>query len=373
MRAIDTGNNHTNPDLAFVASVTNTVPTVVGTGIPNQAVEIGETTVLSTPLTAYFADAETSVANLSLSVSSSNTEVVSAATIDPASKKLSLTVPTTKSDGSDVTDGDEAIIAVTATDESGKLVIQTFKAIAAIRPVFKSATYSATLDENDPGSGMGVAAVAIADLSLTDDANANAKSYTLVSVSVNGGASQTSDSEDTTDYDKFEVAGAANTAAVTYIGGDDGEDYEALKARLADCMPDMNEPLKCEPTYTLVIRVTDTDNNLMATVNTTVTVAVIDANDAPTYVSASQTPSSPTLLEQRPSNDADTTAATDDDALPAGDPDLRRSRRRQLDLQRRQCRQRRPRRISKLSAGGERLPVHRNVHHPAEGPSELRG
>ena len=294
VRATDTGGN--SVDGTFAATVTNTLPTAVGSGIGDQTLAIGEITELT--LTPYFTDTETSDANLSFSASSDTAAVVSAATVNSTSKVLSLTVPGT------ATDKATATITVTATDESGKSLAQTFTATAASRPAFAaSSPTTATLAENAVGS---TTAVMVTDLTVSG--STDAKSYTLVSVNGEG------KDDGGTNYSKFAVdakTGAeATTAEVTYKGA--LEDYETLKALLADCMPDVNEPLKCEPTFVLVITVTDSVNDLTA--NTTLTVAVTDVNEAPTYVSASQTPTSPILLERRPSNDADGMAA-DDDAL----------------------------------------------------------
>ena len=292
VRATETGGNFVED--TFYASVTNTVPTTVGT-IPGQQAVIGETTVLlDLDLTGYFADAETLPANLSFSASSSDTTVVEAAMVNPTSRILSLTVP------SGVADKATAIIAVTATDMSGKTATQTFVATAALRPAFAaSSPATATLAENAAGDST---AVALTELTVTG--STAPKSYTVVSV--NG---QTSG----TDFGNFAVAaktGAkATTAVVTYKG--DVKDYETLKALLANCMPDVNEPLKCEPTFVLVIGVTDDVNGLMATDNTTLTVAVTDANDAPTF--ALQNPASPTLLEQLAGDNDDGTPGTADE------------------------------------------------------------
>ena len=307
VRAFDSEGN--NSGIAtFNASVPNTVPTAVGM-IPSQTVEINETTaLLDLDLTDYFTDAETSDANLSFSVSSSDAAVVSAATVDATSKVLSLTVPNNAAGA--------ATIAVTATDESGKTVTQTFVATAAIRPAFAaSSPTTATLAENANGSVAG-APVELTELMVTG--STDAKSYTLVSVRVNDGVSQTSG----TDYNKFKVAaktGAEGTTAeVTYVGTGEDEDYEALKAAVTEVDSMGN---KVEPTFELVIGVTDDVNGLMATANTTLTVTVTDENEAPTYVS--QTPASPsqddpplpTLLEQLAGNDINKMASTDDPRL----------------------------------------------------------
>ena len=196
-----------------------------------------------------------------------------------------------------VVDGD-------SNEESSDVATEPVEITVQVRPAFASATPTATLAENANGSVAG-APVMVTDLTVTGT-NANAKSYTLVSV--NG---QTSGTDD---YGKFAVAaktGAEGTTAeVTYVGT--GEDYEALKAAvLEDCIPSGTNT--CEPTYELVIGVTDSISGYMATDNTTLTVTVTDENDMPTYVRGTL---SPKLLEQRPSNDADGMAATDDDPLP---------------------------------------------------------
>ena len=293
VRATDTGGN--SVDGTFAATVTNTLPTLVGSGIGGQTLAIGETTELT--LTPYFSDTETSDANLTFSASSSDTAVVKTPTVNSTSKVMTMEVP------GGATDKATATITVTATDESGKSLAQTFTATAASRPAFASATPTATLAENAVGS-----ATPVMVTDLTVSGSTDAKSYTLVSVD-----GQTSGA----DFGKFAVAAktgaTATTAEVTYKGA--LEDYETLKALLADCMPDVNEPLKCEPTFVLVIGVTDDTNGLMATTNTTLTVTVTDVNEAPTYVSASQDPSSPTLLEKLAGDNADATADTDDPRL----------------------------------------------------------
>ena len=294
VRATDTGGN--SVDGTFAATVTNTLPTLVGSGIGGQTLAIGETTELT--LTPYFSDTETSDANLSFSASSSDTAVVKTPTVNSTSKVMTMEVP------GGATDKATATITVTATDESGKSLAQTFTATAASRPAFAaSSPTTATLAENAVGS---TTPVMVTDLTVSG--STDAKSYTLVSVD-----GQTSGA----DFGKFAVAAktgaTATTAEVTYKGA--LEDYETLKALLADCMPDVNEPLKCEPTFVLVIGVTDDTNGLMATTNTTLTVTVTDVNEAPTYVSASQDPSSPTLLEKLAGDNADATADTDDPRL----------------------------------------------------------
>ena len=255
VRATDSGGNRV--DASFAATVTNTVPTAVSS-IAGQTAVIGETRALGAlTLGDYFADAETSDANLSFSASSSDTAVVSVVAID-ASDVLSLTVP------SGVADGATATITLTASDESGQSVDQTFTATAASRPAFAAATYSADLAENAAGDST---AVALTELTVED--GTGDKAYTVVSV--NGQSSGT-------DFGKFAVAAksgaTATTAAVTYIGT--GEDYEALKAAST---PD-------EPTFALVIAVTDA-NSLAATDPTTLTVTVTDVNEAPTATAAS--------------------------------------------------------------------------------------
>ena len=279
VRATDTGGN--SVDATIAATVTNTEPTADG-NIPGQKVVIGETTALldldlslalNQDLTDYFSDAETSDANLRFSAISTAPDVVEAATVDPTSRILSLTVPKKKSDDSDVTDGETAVIIVTATDMSGKTATQAFIATVESRPAFAASAYSADLAEIEDGSST---ALMLTELMVTG--SSDAKTFELVSV--NG---QTSGD----DYDNFAVAaktGAeATTAVVTYKGA--GEDYETLKAAST---PN-------EPTFVLVISVTDDTNMLEATDTATLTVTVTDANEAPTF--ASQTPVSPRLLE----------------------------------------------------------------------------
>ena len=276
IRVTDNGGNTATG--TFVATVTNTVPAVSGTIDPQIAV-IDETTALSLTLGDYFADAETLDADLVFSASSGTAAAVSAATVDPTSKVLSLTVPDTASHG------DTSTITVTAQDASLKTITQSFVATAVSRPAFSAATDTATLAENANGSGT---AVLVKELTLTG--GAGAKTYSLVSVD-----SQTSG----TDYSKFAVAAkldASNDpidtmAVVTYTGG--GEDYETLKTAST---PN-------EPTFTLVIGVTDA-NMLAADDNLTLTVTVTDVNDTPTF--SSQTPSAPTLLEKLAGDNAGT-------------------------------------------------------------------
>ena len=258
IRATDNGGNTGTG--TFVATVTNTVPAVSGTIDPQIAV-IDETTALSLTLGDYFADAETLDADLVFSASSGTAAAVSAATVDPTSKVLSLTVPDTASHG------DTSTITVTAQDASLKTITQTFVATAVSRPAFSAATDTATLAENANGSGT---AVLVKELTLSG--GAGAKTYTVVSVD-----GQTSG----TDYSKFAVAAkldASNDpidtmAVVTYRGT--GEDYEALKA--------VSTP--AEPTFTLVIGVTDA-NMLAADDDLTLTVTVTDVNEAPTASAA---------------------------------------------------------------------------------------
>ena len=281
VRATDAAGN--SVDGTFNATVTNTLPKVVGSGIDDQRLVIGETAQLT--LTTYFTDTETSDANLTFSASSSDTAVVKTPTVNSTSKVMTLEVP------GGATDKATAIITVTATDESGKSLAQTFTATTASRPAFASATPTATLAENANGSVAG-APVVVTNLPVTG--STDKKLYLLVSVDGrNRGA----------DFGKFAVTAntdaPATMAEVTYKGT--GEDYEATSG---------------VPTFELVISMIDSNTLLAAAVNTTLTVTVANVNDAPTYVSASQTPSSPKLLERRPSNDADTTPATNDDALP---------------------------------------------------------
>ena len=260
VRATDTGGNfHIG---TFVATVTNTVPTVT-TAIAPQIAVIGETTTLSAlTLTDYFSDAETLPANLTFSASSDKPAAVSAATVDATEKTLSLTVPASASPA------DTATITITTTDESSTTVAQSFAVTVVSRPAFGAATYSANLNENANGSGT---AVALTD--LTVNGGTGAKTYRLLSV--NG---QTSGA----DYGKFAVAAkldASNnpidtTAAVTYSGT--GEDYEARKALLTP--PN-------EPTFVLVMGVSDS-NSLAALANTTLTVTLKDVNEAPTASAA---------------------------------------------------------------------------------------
>ena len=161
-------------------------------------------------------------------------------------------------------------------------------ATAVGRPAFASETATATLAENADGSST---AVEITELAVSG--GMGSKSYTLVSV--NG---QTSGD----DYDNFAVAAKTGSEAtigvVTYSGS--GEDYEALKAALSSG----------EPTFALVIGVTDA-RGLRSSADSTLTVTVTDANDAPTF--ASQDPASPILLEKLGGDNADNTANTNDD------------------------------------------------------------
>ena len=289
--ATDTGGNSVVG--TFPATVTNTEPTAVG-NIPGQKAVIGETAQLT--LTPYFTDTETSDANLTFSASSSDTAVVKTPTINSTSKVMTLEVPDT------ATDKATAVIIVTATDESGKTATQAFIATVESRPAFAASAYSADLAEIKDGSSTAVPLLItdnqpIPEDDLTVSGSTDAKTFELVSVNGEG------KDDGGTDYGKFAVAaktGAeATTAVVTYKGA--GEDYETLKAAST---PD-------EPTFVLVISVTDDTNMLEATDTATLTVTVTDANEAPTF--ASQTPVSPRLLEGLAGNDADNTPNTNDD------------------------------------------------------------